>query len=253
MLKLMAFCNNTNIPKNPGKLNLLPNNSFSWICLFINKAPFFYRKSKSWVKDALSYKSWHTTINIVSVCFGVWAAVSLLIGYLLEGDNVAGYEALPILTLIVINVALELYDNRLRHNEIPNRVRSVLNKLKKEINSICWTADNYPHLCSPLSPCITLQWTYRDNKLVNLPWALLVKDDIILMRPGTENKQICSLINTDCFQVRSVLGTARPSRNTRNAPCYMLKRYTPRRSRMLMKFSAFPSPVNRWSPRNIAY
>ncbi|XP_018571682.1 transmembrane protein 94 isoform X2 [Anoplophora glabripennis] len=152
------------------------------------------RKSKSWVKDALSYKSRHTTINIVSVCFGVWAALSLLIGYLLEGDNVAGYEALPILTLIVINVALELYDNRLRHNEIPNRVRSVLNKLKKEINGIYWTGDNYPNLCSPLSPCITLQWTYRDNKLVNLPWALLVKDDIILMRPGQISPGYCEAI-----------------------------------------------------------
>lgn len=138
------------------------------------------------MKDALSYKSRHTTINIVSVCFGIWAAISLLIGYLLEGDNVAGYEASPILTLIIIGVALELYDNRLRHNEIPDRIRSVLKKLKKEISSICWTAENYPSLCSPLSPCITLQWTYRDNKLVNLPWALLVKDDVILMKPGME-------------------------------------------------------------------
>lgn len=191
---MIAFCNNTNIPRNPGEFNLLPNNWFSWDYLFTNNT-HYYRKSKSWVKDALSYKSRHTTINIVSVCFGIWAAVSLLIGYLLEGDNVAGYEALPILTLIVINVALELYDNRLRHNEIPNRVKSVLNRLKKEINSICWTADNYPNLCSPLSPCITLQWAYRDKKLVNLPWALLVKDDVILMRPGTRNYYSCSLMN----------------------------------------------------------
>ncbi|KAJ8916114.1 hypothetical protein NQ315_004481 [Exocentrus adspersus] len=153
------------------------------------------RKSKSWVKDALSYRSQHTTIDIISIGFGVWAAISLLIGYLLEGDNVAGYEALPILTLIVANVSLELYDNKLRHCEVPNRVRSVLNKLKKEIGSVHWTTDNYPNLYSPLSPCITLQWTYRDHKLVNLPWALLVKDDIILMRPGQSSPGYCESID----------------------------------------------------------
>ncbi|KAJ8928345.1 hypothetical protein NQ314_019075 [Rhamnusium bicolor] len=120
------------------------------------------RKSKSWVKDALYYKSQHTTINIISICFGVWAATSLLIGYLLEGDNVAGYEALPILVLLMINVALELYDNKLRHNEVPNRVRS---------------------------------WTYRDNKLVNLPWSLLVKDDIILVKPGQISPGYCESID----------------------------------------------------------
>lgn len=47
-----------------------------------------------------------------------------------------------------------------------------------------WTRENYPNIRSPLSPCVTLQLTYRDGQLVNLPWALLVKDDAIVMRPG---------------------------------------------------------------------
>ncbi|KAJ8953919.1 hypothetical protein NQ318_019159 [Aromia moschata] len=153
------------------------------------------RKSKSWVKDALHYTSQHTTLNIISLCFGIWAAVSLLIGYLLEGDHVAGYEALPILLLLAVGVALELYDNRLRHNEVPNRVRIVLEKLKREINGIQWTPENYPNLCSPLSPCITLQWTYRDNMLVNLPWSLLVKDDIILIKPGQASPGYCEALD----------------------------------------------------------
>lgn len=143
------------------------------------------RKSKSWYKDALSLRSQRTTINCLSVTFGVWAAISLIIGYILEGDNLAGYEALPILLLLFVNVSLELYDNKLRHNEVPNRVKAVLERMENEIKHIQWTEENYPDLCSPLSPCITLQWTYRDGKLVNVPWALLVKDDIIFMRPGT--------------------------------------------------------------------
>lgn len=56
----------------------------------------------------------------------------------------------------------------------------VLEKMRKEINFVDWKPENYPNLFTPFSPCITLQWTYRDGKLVNLPWALLVKDDIIL-------------------------------------------------------------------------
>lgn len=143
-----------------------------------------YRKAKSWYKDALSMTSKRTTINCVSVAFGMWTAISLIIGYVLEGDNLAGYEALPILVLMLINISLEMYDNRLRHDEVPSRVRAVLHRLHSQIKDIHWTEENYPDLCSPLSPCITLQWTYRDGKLVNLPWALLVKDDIILMKPG---------------------------------------------------------------------
>lgn len=114
----------------------------------------------------------------------MWTAVSLIIGYLLEGDNLAGYEALPVVLLLLINVILEMYDNKLRQDEVPNRVKAVLQKMECEMKHINWTEFNYPDLCSPLSPCITLQWTYRDGKLVNLPWALLVKDDVILMRPG---------------------------------------------------------------------
>lgn len=47
-----------------------------------------------------------------------------------------------------------------------------------------WIDENYPNLCSPVSPCVTLQWTYRDARIVNLPWALLVRDDLIIIRPG---------------------------------------------------------------------
>lgn len=42
---------------------------------------------------------------------------------------------------------------------------------------------------------VTLQWTYRDGKIVNLPWALLVKDDIIVLRPGQITPADCSELN----------------------------------------------------------
>ena len=54
-----------------------------------------------------------------------------------------------------------------------------------------WKSKNYPHLCSPQSPCLTLQWTYRDGEVVNLPWALLVAGDIIVMKPGQQAPGYC--------------------------------------------------------------
>lgn len=59
--------------------------------------------------------------------------------------------------------------------------------------TVCqWEPENYPHLCSPLSPCLTLQWTYRDNNIVNLPWALLVAGDIIVVKPGQQIPGYCT-------------------------------------------------------------
>ena len=64
--------------------------------------------------------------------------------------------------------------------------------------TICWKKENYPHLHMPLSPCITLQWTIRDGRLVNLPWALLVEGDTILLRPGQEVPGHCSQLKVSC-------------------------------------------------------
>lgn len=54
-----------------------------------------------------------------------------------------------------------------------------------------WNKDNYPHLHCPLSPCVSLQWTLRDNEVVNVPVPLLVKGDIIIVRPGQQVPAAC--------------------------------------------------------------
>ena len=47
-----------------------------------------------------------------------------------------------------------------------------------------WTASDYADLNTPLSQCVSLQWTIRDSTVINLPCALLVEGDVILLRPG---------------------------------------------------------------------
>ena len=42
----------------------------------------------------------------------------------------------------------------------------------------------YMDMKSPKSPSITTTWTYRDNRLVDLPWNLLVEGDTIVLGPS---------------------------------------------------------------------
>uniref|UniRef100_A0AAR5NZX1 Cation-transporting P-type ATPase C-terminal domain-containing protein n=1 Tax=Dendroctonus ponderosae TaxID=77166 RepID=A0AAR5NZX1_DENPD len=155
------------------------------------------RKSRNWgwVRDTISAKSKHTTINWISASFQLWAAVALVLGYVMDGDNVELYEAFIIFLLLVANLTIVLYDNKLRHDELPRRVQMVLDRIRCEVNFVDWKAENYPNLHNPFSPCITLQGTYRDGQLVNLPWALLVKDDIILIKPGQVSPGYCEALD----------------------------------------------------------
>ncbi|XP_060522096.1 transmembrane protein 94 isoform X2 [Cylas formicarius] len=153
------------------------------------------RRGKSWVRDTFSHNSRHTSLNWISASFQLWASLSLALGYFMDGDNVELYEALIILLLLFINLSIMLYENKARHDEIPARVRMVLHRLKNQIGRLDWKPENYPNLYTPLSPCITLQWTYRNGRLVNLPWALLVKDDVILVKPGQVSPGYCEALD----------------------------------------------------------
>jgi len=62
-----------------------------------------------------------------------------------------------------------------------------------------WRSGNYyPSLYLPESPCITLQWTYRDNHRINLPTSLLVKGDVILLCPDRAAPGLCRSLEPLC-------------------------------------------------------
>ncbi len=44
---------------------------------------------------------------------------------------------------------------------------------------------------SPQSPSISLQPTVRDGAIVNVPWALLVRGDVVVLRPGQSAPALC--------------------------------------------------------------
>lgn len=113
--------------------------------------------------------------------------------------------------ILSIDLIIVIRESILRRTEIYRKTRLVLSDLRLAELELCseWSASNYPHLCSPLSPCVTLQWTYRDGVIVNLPWALLVKDDYIVLRPGQITPGPCVEINgKKTFMAHEIYGVA---------------------------------------------
>lgn len=127
------------------------------------------------------------------------------------------YFSATLIALILLGtIALVIYDNNLRRLEIHRKIKNILDDIHLA-RSLCkdWTVDNYPNLCSPLSPCVTLQWTYRDGHIVNLPWALLVHGDYIILRPGQVAPGLCAEITgKHTFKCGETYGLPHVSDNT---------------------------------------
>ena len=94
------------------------------------------------------------------------------------------WEVLFLFVLTICNVLFACWDTHLRHTEMRTRIEWMLKFLGEWKQKCVWKPENYPHIHSPQSPSITLQPTIRDGNIVNLPWALLVKGDVIVLRPG---------------------------------------------------------------------
>ncbi|KAF5269581.1 hypothetical protein FQR65_LT05919 [Abscondita terminalis] len=150
------------------------------------------RKSNSWLRDSFHHNSLYTTLNWLSTLLLLLVAVL----FLFCNSKVLTVQGVLIILLLIANISLGLRDNKLRHTEISRRIQGILDKINYyQTGGIMWEPDNYPNLLLPYSPCITLQWTYRDGHLVNLPWALLVQDDIILVRPGQISPGYCEALD----------------------------------------------------------
>ncbi|XP_012271899.1 transmembrane protein 94 isoform X2 [Orussus abietinus] len=152
------------------------------------------KKYRDWLKDTLHHRSQYTTLCWTSAIALLLNSVILIVAFYAVNDiwnTTLPYEGPIVCCLILLNFTLVASDNKLRHREIPHRVQLLLRKVEAAKSKCRWDSENYPHLCSPLSPCLTLQWTYRDGRIVNLPWALLVAGDIIIIKPGQQAPGYC--------------------------------------------------------------
>ena len=92
-------------------------------------------------------------------------------------------EAALLTVLVILNIVLNGWEGLQMEVEMRKRMEHVLRQLVYvRDEGINWTMENFPHLHTPLSASATLQWTFRDGKKVNCPWALLVEGDVILLK-----------------------------------------------------------------------
>lgn len=115
------------------------------------------------------------------------------------------WTALLVALILLLNVAFVLREEKLKKTELPRKAKDINSEIKLcyEFLAKDWKTINYPHLCSPLSPCITLSWTYRDGELVNLPTALLVEGDHIVMRLGSTAPGNCHEVQSKSSKIKT--------------------------------------------------
>ncbi|OXA57950.1 hypothetical protein Fcan01_07407 [Folsomia candida] len=151
------------------------------------------------LQSSLSTRSRHSTITWSSLL--ILLAESIIIftlyttGFSHMWTNLLP-EGLVMFFLFVFNTTLVIWGNYKRVNELPTKLEKIIIQLRELMASeILWEEKNYPDLFMPVSPCISLQWCYRDGKLVNLPWALLVQGDVIVLHAAQKIVADCELLN----------------------------------------------------------
>ncbi|XP_067641739.1 endoplasmic reticulum magnesium-transporting P-type ATPase isoform X2 [Eurosta solidaginis] len=155
-----------------------------------------------------------------------WPAISatlLTMIALLIAD--AYLAAICVAVILSIDLCVVVRENNLRRTEIYRKTRQALADIRLAERDLCgdWQPFNYPHLCCPISPCVSLQWTYRDGNIVNLPWALLVRGDHIVLRPGHITPGPCTEVNGKRkFEMNEIYGPTQvndpPVRPSARAP-----------------------------------
>lgn len=128
--------------------------------------------------------------------FSIAASVICIVMLLINENYIS---ALFLFSLVIFTIFLQVRENRLRKTELHRKTKNILDDIDAAI-TLCdeWEPTNYPHIYSPLSPCVSLQWTYRNGRIVNLPWALLVAGDYVLIRPGQIVPVDCTEMNGKC-------------------------------------------------------
>ncbi|KAH8298018.1 hypothetical protein KR018_004405 [Drosophila ironensis] len=158
-------------------------------------------KSSCW--RAALVKRYDSPLGWLSVGTSLLACAALLATGML-------WPALCLLAILGLDLFVVVREHRLRRTEIHRKTRRALAELRlAEQLSEDWRPANYPLLSNPMSPCVSLQWTYRDGSVVNLPWALLVRGDYIVLRPGHISPGPCRELESNrYFQANEIYGAA---------------------------------------------
>ena len=150
----------------------------------------------SWVWDAWWPSSPLSLFRITSVVF------STLMILALTGSSQSTWvdlsTAVVMILLTLVNLVVSGWESYQRSVEVMKRAELLIKHVHNtRLSPLSWESGHYPHLHTPVTSSIVLQWTLRDGDIVNLPWSLLVRGDVILLRPGQHAPAHCSSVDTD--------------------------------------------------------
>ncbi|XP_059152862.1 transmembrane protein 94-like [Physella acuta] len=157
---------------------------------------------KRFVSQMLCRSSRYTPISFFSV---LGMAVALLVAASMEEVDKfsSGSRAWLVVeaVLLILSIAFNclLICLRIKRNTAKDigLKKAFIKILQDAVTNSTWSSENYPHLHTPMSPCISLQWCMRDKMLVNLPHTLLVAGDVIMLRPGHPAPEHCQAVEGD--------------------------------------------------------
>ena len=155
-----------------------------------------------WISDSLSHSSMSSTFRWPSLLLSLVCASFFVSSYCETYDVSHLIQLILVLTVLSCNVAVIGYDTYQYHYELHQKARILSLRIKDMISlsssTTCfsdhaaWTSGKFfPNLYLPHSPCISLQPTYRDGIVVNLPTVLLVAGDVIKLAPGSAAPARC--------------------------------------------------------------
>lgn len=97
--------------------------------------------------------------NRILSFYSVFITILLSFGLIYIGYY---FTAILLLFILIINVIFVYREEKLKHTELITKTREILDDIELAITlSKDWNESNYPHLVCPMSPCISLCWTYR--------------------------------------------------------------------------------------------
>ena len=137
--------------------------------------------SLGWAAEAWLPGSSLSLFHLTSVVLGLLISLALLASSPSASELAT---AVVVLIFLAANFFLSGWESYQRSQELRRRVARIASLVEEVGSGEGWSPEHYPPLHSPPSASILLQWTERDGALINLPWALLVRDDVIHLRPG---------------------------------------------------------------------
>ncbi|XP_045214295.2 transmembrane protein 94-like isoform X2 [Mercenaria mercenaria] len=157
------------------------------------------RNFKRWL-SVFHHNVVRTLYHWTTLVLAVLIAVALLVAYSFcetksSNDSIwIVIQACLILASVLGNVFLALHNDSQERLEFVRLLQEILKRLAACMRYNTWNKTYFPGIDSPLSPCLTLVWTIRDGNIYSIPTPLLVKGDVILLRPGHKAPARCKLL-----------------------------------------------------------